>query len=141
METTLSLIGAVTGIMGFVISVLSYFHNRIDAVNSYLENERAPYFLEARRVLHNTPEGYDPSELQQQIGNQIAFLVTSYEQAAILVKRKQLPFWIFKSQASGFALTRMYDKLRPYIEMRRLDNPAYAKQYEDLYHRIKRAQK
>jgi len=141
MELTLGIIGAVTGLLGIIISLLSYSHNRIEAVNAYFENDRAQSFIDARRIVHNLPNTYDPIQLQKDHGSEIAVLIISYQQAAILVRKRQLPFWIFKEQASGFAVTKLFDKLRPYIEMRRQDNPAFAKQYEWLYNRIKRIYK
>ena len=132
METILGIIGAVTGIMGIVISLLSYSHNRIEAVNAFFENDRAQPVLEARQIVHNIPSGYDPEQLQREHGNEVAVLIVTYNHAAILVRKHQLPFWIFKDQSQGFAVMKFFNILRPYIDKRRLDNPGYATQFEYL---------
>jgi len=142
MEMTLGIIGAATGIMGIIISVLSYSHNRIEAVNAFFENDRAQRVLDARQVVHNLPSGYDPKQLQKEHGNEVAVLIVSYNHAAILVRKRQLPFWIFKDQSQGFAVMKFYNILRPYIEMNRQNNnPAYATQFEYLYDRVNRIYK
>ena len=46
-----------------------------------------------------------------------------------MVKKKYLPFWVFKS-ASGYAVIRLYEGLQEMIEIRRVDNPEYAEYFE-----------
>jgi len=145
--TTLGIIGAATGVLGFIISVLGYLHNRIEAINAYFENDRSETFLKAREIIHGLEEDYNLLDLMKNYGNEVAYLIISYNQAGLLVKRKQLPFWIFSKQASsGYAIIRLWEKLEPYIKMRRdgdgkdvYRNPAYAVYFEYLYKRVKKA--
>ena len=136
MELTLGIVGAVTGIMGIIISVLSYSHNRIEAVNAFYSNDRDPNFIEARRIVHTLPDDYDPSDVQKNFGNQIAILILSFDQAGILIKKRQLPFWIFSRGGCGVAAVTFHKKLFPYIKYRRKSNPLYAVNFDYLVKKI-----
>jgi len=95
MEIAIGIVGAVTGIAGIIISLFAFYHNRIEAVNAFYSNDRDAQFITARRIVHTLPDKYNPSEVQKEFGDSIAFLILSYDQAGILVKKKQLHFWIF----------------------------------------------
>ena len=96
MEIILAVIGTITGIVGVVISLFSFNHNRIEAVNAFYSNDRDLRFIEARRIVHTLPEKYEPSDVQKQYGDQISVLVLSYEQAGILVKNASCHFGFFQ---------------------------------------------
>jgi len=135
------IMGAITGILGVIISLFSFYHNRIEAVNAWYANARDSEFIRARRVVRGLPNEYDPRKLSAEEKDHIVFLLISYQQAGALVKRRQLPFWVFKNSGR---VVYFYEKLLPYIEMRRTDeenNPKYASDYEYLCRRVKRARK
>ena len=139
MEMAFGIIGALTGLSGIIISLFSFYHNRIEAVNAFYANFRNPVFIEARKTIHNLPSNYVPEEILREHGDKIAYIVLSYEQAGILAKKHKLPFWLFTDHSTGIAIVRLYEKLQPYILFRReYDNVAYGKQFEYLVERIKR---
>ena len=136
MEMAIGIIGAVTGIVGMIISVLSFSHNRIEAVNAFYANDRDPNFIEARRIVHTLPDMYSPADVQKEFGSQIAILILSFDQAGILVKKRQLPFWIFSKGGCGVAAVNFYKKLLPYIRYKQKDNQLYADNFKYLVERI-----
>ena len=138
MEILFGIVGCITGIAGTIFGIISLTNSRIEAVNEYLKNDRDPAFIDVRKIVYSLPDNYDPKKVDEEIGAKIALLIISYQQAAILVKHKQLPFWLFKNNVSGHALTELFDKLKPFIEYRREKNPCYAKEYEGLCDRIKK---
>ena len=137
-------------LMAVVVSLFGLSHNRIEAINAFFENDRSEALLKAREIVHNLEEGYDPFELMRNHGSEVAFLIISYNQAAVLIQKCQLPFWIFSKQASsGYAVIQFWEKLKPYVDLRReggessdgeikvYANPSYANPFENLYRRIK----
>ena len=136
METIFGVIGAITGTIGVIVSLFALNHNKIEAVNAFYSNDRNPAFIEARRIVHTLTEKYEPSDVQKQYGSEIAVLILSYEQAGILVKKRQLPFWIFSKGGCGVAVVNFYKKLTPYITYKRKENPLYATNFEFLRNKI-----
>jgi len=127
---------------------MAYHHNKIEAVNAFYENERSLYFINARRAIHDMKEmhaEYKPEEIHhlkaqdgELLGNYVAYIILSHNQAGTLVKKRQLPLWLFET-ASGNTAVQFYDFLSPYIEYRRKDNNSdYGKPYEDLVNAIKK---
>ena len=135
-EIIVGLIGAITGIIGVIISLFSFSHNRIEAVNAFYSNDRDSRFIEARRIVHTLPEKYEPSDIQKQYGDHLSVLILSFDQAGILVKKHQLPFWVFSRGGCGVAVVNFYRKLVPYIRYKRKENPLYASNFEYLKNKI-----
>jgi hypothetical protein len=136
MELALSIAGVLIAATSVAISLKALSHNKIEAINSFFSNDRDPGFIEARSIVHLLPEKYDPAAVLKEHGSQIAILILSYEQAGILVWKRQLPFYIFSKAGCGVAVVKSYKKLRPYIEHKRTENPLYAKYFEYLCNRI-----
>lgn len=45
--------GAVTGLMGLIISILSYNHNKIEALNLYFIQARDSFLMEGKKIIYN----------------------------------------------------------------------------------------
>jgi len=132
-ELFFGIIGFVLGTAALIISFKSLNHNKIEAVNAYYENARRKDFIEARRIVYNNlPENYDPQEIQDRYGDEIAILITTYEQCGLMLKKSQLPFWLFSETSTSIVVVNFYAKLEPYIIHRRKSNPLYAKNFEYL---------
>ena len=131
-------IGAVTGIAGMILGIMSYLHNRIDAVNAYFDYDRNPDFIAGRRAVFNLEDG---RIIQSSDSNDmgITIVLNAFQHWGVLVKKHQLPFWVFTKTPSGITVVRTYEKLKPTIEARRKNNSLYAKQYKYLYERIKKS--
>jgi len=139
-----SLFGIVSGAIALFISFsvrrisrLAYKHNEIEIINLFFSNERDPQLIKARRAVHNLPNEYDPREINEERGELIAALITTYNQYGLLVEKKKLPFEIFSEGATGITIVTHYKKLLPYIKLRRdTDNEMYADYFETLARRI-----
>jgi len=135
MELAFGLIGTLTGLLGIVISILSYNHNRIEAIKTYYENIRQEAFVQARRTLRNLPDDYDPKNLSAEARDKLAYLIIAYHQAGVLLRKRQLPMWAFNGSI-GYNAISAYNKLEPYIALRREKEPFYADNFEFIYKRI-----
>jgi len=135
-ELIFGLIGAIAGTAGIIFSYISYAHSKIETVNAFYLNDRDPNFIEARRIVHTLPEGYDPIKVREEHGKILTILILSYDQAGILVKKRKLPFWIFSEGGCGVAVVNFYEKLTPYIAEKRKENRLYATNFEYLKNKI-----
>jgi hypothetical protein len=137
------IVGSITGVLGLIISIISYNHNKIEAINSYFENSRSIEFINARKLVFNDiPDDYtydDVDDINIQYGDKIAYIIASYQQMAILVKKRQLPL-SFVTDVSVNTPVQIYKKLETFIEYRREEgkypNPFYATKYQELCDRI-----
>lgn len=133
-ELCLSIIGAVTGIVGIIISILGVFHNRFIAIHQYMEALETPDFIKARTSIYNT----DPSQIS--IDNKEASqIVNFFHHWGLLAKKRYLPMWVFDS-GSGAGVIRYYELTQDYImEMRKHHSDStYASNFEWLYHELQR---
>ena len=146
MEMVFGISGAILGLLGLVFSALAYHHNKIEAVNAFYENERDPYFISARRAVHDMARiGYKPEEVLslnaedgKPLANYVSYVVLSYNQAGTLVKKRQLPIWLFET-ASGVAAVQHFEVLKSYIIYRRENDTAdFGLPYENLVKAIKK---
>lgn len=130
------ILGSVTGLIGLFISILSYNHNKIESLNLYFIQARDPFLIEGKKII------YDLSK-EQIIGTneKVSHVINFYHHWGLMVKRHQLPFWIFFDKklgitSSGIAVIRTYNRLKPTIKMFRNKNPKYAEYYEWLYNKL-----
>ncbi|MCL2531118.1 MAG: hypothetical protein FWE40_03045 [Oscillospiraceae bacterium] len=131
------------GALGLLITLLNFKRNQVATVNAWYATFRAPEFVKARRVVRDLDPNYDPRALNAPEKDDIAFLIIAYMEAGMLLRRRQLPFRIFERH-HGHMVISFYEKLLPYIAIRRTDgekNPDYADEFEYLYQRIKRKKK
>lgn len=130
MELYLSIIGAVTGIAGFIFSMLEHRRTRFLAVHDYLSAVESVEFIEAKKHVYNNDE-FDITD------NQAAMVVNYLHHWGMLAKRKYLPLWVFDG-ATGTGACRLYEKLLPYIENRKKihDDPFYGEYFTWLYNKI-----
>ena len=138
----IGIIGVITGVSGMIVSIRSFYHNRIDALNMYFSYARDSDFIKGRRLVYNLEHNVVIDEsCDEIISITLACLMNAYQHWGMLLKHKQLPFWIFYNRktgvtASGIAVIRTYNKLRPTIDYYRNKNPKYADSYTYLYDRI-----
>jgi len=134
----LGLIGGITGIVSFIISlsfnIYGVFQNRFQALSEYYSMDRDVEFVKARRKIYNLEENQISEDAS------VSMLISMFHFYGLMVKKHRLPFYIFKS-ASGLAVVKMYDKLKPTISMRRKDNKYYAEYFEWLYNKVKKYNK
>lgn len=139
----ISSIGAITGILGLILSILSYQRNKFETINSFFQYMRDNEFLQARKFIYNLQDNtVINASSSEDDNNKVAIVANAYHHWGLLVKHKQLPLWIFYDRnngltASGIAVIRMYKKLVPTINYRHQNgNPKYAEYYKWLYNKL-----
>lgn len=134
--------GIITGLAGMIVGILSYSHNKIDALNLFFDYDKDKEFLEGRKIVYNLSEKQLVTERSSRdVRNRVSCVVNAFQRWGLLVKHRQLPFWVFYCKktgitASGIAVIRTYNKLKPTIKYFRNKNPKYAENYEWLYQKI-----
>lgn len=136
------ILGMVTGIVGLCISFFSYDHNKIEALNLYFIQAREPLLMDGKKIICDLQkdEKIDLS-CADDILEKVSHVTNFYHHWGLMVKRNQLPFWIFYDKksgitSSGIAVVRTYNRLKPTIQYFRRKNEQYAEYYEWLYNQI-----
>lgn len=129
-ELCLSVIGAVTGIVGAAIGIYGVFNNRFLAIRQYMDGVEAPDFIAARTFIRNI----DPNQISLD-SMEAAQLVNFLDHWGLLAKKHYLPLWVFDS-GSGDGVICYYERTRKYIMKRREDHSTYASNFEWLYYKL-----
>ena len=132
-ELCLSVIGAVTGIVGTAIGILGVVNNRFLAIREYMAGVEAPEFIKARAAIR---EIEDPSQIPLD-NTDAAQLVNFLDHWGLLAKKHYLPLWVFNS-GSGDGIIEYYNQVREYIKKRQAERSTYASNFEWLYKELNR---
>lgn len=132
-ESCVAVIGAITGILGAIISIISIQYNRFLAIHQYMETLETPGFIKARIYVHNIDPDQIPLDSQE-----ASQVVNFFHHWGLLTKKHYLSLWIFDS-GSGAGVIRYYECTQKYIEKRRTihNDSTYAKNFEWLYNKLK----
>lgn len=133
-ELCLSVVGAVAGIVGSVISIFGVFHNRFLAVHQYLEAVESTDFMKAKAAIYNSDPGQIPLD-----SNEAAQIVNFFHHWGLLARKHYLPMWVFDS-GTGAGAIRLYELTQAYI-MKRRDHhkdSTYGSDFEWLYNELQR---
>lgn len=134
----ISALGLISGLIGMVIGVLSYLHNRSLAVNTYFEQDANVRLSDARHFIYNLSEDECiTNDHSVKETGMVGAIVSFYDHWGLMIVRKQLPLWVFYCRkdgltASGYSVIRLYRKLKPTIAYRRHQNYRYAFYFERL---------
>ena len=136
-KDVVNIVAILSGISAILVGVASIRISNLGAVKEYFQQGDNKEYTTARHNLYkkfdeNVP--IDPNDADA--SNTVSF----FHFWGLMVKKKYLPFWVFKS-ASGHAVIRLYEGLREMIEIRRVDNPEYAEYFEWIYRKCCRALK
>lgn len=132
-----NIVAILSGISAILVGVASIRISNLGAVKEYFQQGDNKEYTTARHNLYKKFEegvSIDPNDADA--SNTVSF----FHFWGLMVKKKYLPFWVFKS-ASGHAVIRLYEGLREMIEIRRVDNPEYAEYFEWIYRKCCRALK
>ena len=139
-----SIVGVFTGVLAFVVSIFGVIHNRFQAMSEYYSVDRDINFIKARKKVYTMENDENLSNSDILSDPEVALIISYFHFWGLMVKKRHLPFYIFKS-ASGPSIIRMFDILRPAILERRNckdnPNPYYAEYFEWLYYKIKKYNK
>lgn len=133
-------LGICTGLIGVLISLLTYSLDFFNSVNSFYQYMLDSKFIDARRFIYNLDDNTvidmsSPVEDQ----NCVAIVANAYNHWGLLISHHQLPKWLFYDRkngitAAGIAVIRLYNKLKPTIDYRRNHgNVKYAEYFQNLY--------
>ena len=136
-KDVVNIVAILSGISAILVGIASIRISNLGAVKEYFQQGDNKEYTTARHNLYkkfdeNVP--IDPNDADA--SNTVSF----FHFWGLMVKKKYLPFWVFKS-ASGYAVIRLYEGLREMIEIRRVDNPEYAEYFEWIYRKCCRALK
>lgn len=132
-ELCLSIIGAVTGVIGTAIGISGIMHNRFLAVSQYMEALEEKDFIDARARIYNWTAN-QPIPIDNK---DASIIVNFFHHWGLLAKKHYLPLWVFDS-GSGSGVIRLYDLTKGYIMERRSvhQDSMYANNFEWLYHEL-----
>jgi len=140
LEIFIAITGAITGILGLVISCLGYWRNRAEAVSHFFSLDQSPDMIRARGIIYRLEKDYINTQDDER-DKDISFALGVFEYWGVLVKKHQLPYWIFKNRATGICLVQFYSKLEPTIKARQKYNPYQGVNYEWLVNRLRKTLK
>lgn len=134
-QDVLSVVGAVTGVIGSVFGAVGILRNRYLAVDRYLEAVEAPAFMSVKHIIYNR----DITEPYSIDCNEAAQIANFFHHWGLLAKKRYLPLWVF-DYGSGAGAVRLYELTRGYIMLRRQfhHDDTYASGFEWLYYKLKR---
>lgn len=137
-ELIFSIIGAITGIAGFIFGLVGLFKSRNDTVNAFLSIIESKEFSEARAYVYNNKISLDYAISAQNA----SYIVNVFHHWGLLAKKRYLPMWVFYG-ASGSGAIRMYELTKDYIQelRKKHDDDTYGEYFEWLYYKIKRKMK
>lgn len=140
MDIVFGIIGIFTGTIATIISILSYNHNKIEAVTAYFAYDKDLNFLKGREIVYNLEDNYIVTK-DSELSQNVSFVMNTFHSWGLLVKHRQLPLWVFYDKkygitSSGITVIRTYRKLIPTIRHYRNFNVKYAEYYEWLYNQI-----
>ena len=68
--------------------------------------------------------------------DEVSQVLSFYDFWALMVKKHYLPKWTFQA-SSRYTAINIYNKVKPYIEFRRVEQPEYASHFEWLINKIR----
>ena len=136
-KDVVNIVAILSGISAILVGIASIRISNLGAVKEYFQQGDNKEYTTARHNLYkkfdeNVP--IDPNDADA--SNTVSF----FHFWGLMVKKKYLPFWVFKS-ASGYAVIRLYEGLQEMIEIRRVDNPEYAEYFEWIYRKCRKVLK
>lgn len=86
-ELIFSIIGAITGIAGFVFGLVSLFHSRNDAINNFFSIIESKEFSDARAYLYNNKMSLINPFTDTVAAQSASFIVNFYHHWGLLAKK------------------------------------------------------
>ena len=135
-ELMVGLAAIASGVSGILMSLSASRVANFEAIREYFQQGDTPEMTATRHKIYEaerTGEPVDPKAAAE--------VCSFFHFWGMMVKKKYLPLWIFKS-ASGPSVVRLYYLVLPYIEERRsTNNPHYGEGFKYLVKRIEREYK
>jgi acetyltransferase-like isoleucine patch superfamily enzyme len=136
-KDVVNIVAILSGISAILVGIASIRISNLGAVKEYFQQGDNKEYTIARHNLYKKFEKkipIDPNDADA--SNTVSF----FHFWGLMVKKKYLPFWVFKS-ASGYAVIKLYEGLQEMITIRRADNPEYAEYFEWIYKKCRKVLK
>lgn len=92
-----------------------------------------------RKIIYDIyNQEYDDKRILEELKlktDAVSHVVSFYDFWALMMKKQYLPNWTFQA-SSKYAALNIYNKIKPYINYRRLTQPEYASHYEWLVNKL-----
>lgn len=135
----LDVITIISSLSALVLSIISFSHSRASVVKDFFAQVDSPDMRAYRKTIYDIYNNEKDPELRynQLLAHEkdVTQTISCFEFWALMVKKHYLPRWAFQASSKFVAIT-LYNKVKPYIEYRRKDQPDYAKHFEWLISRL-----
>lgn len=133
--STIDILSIIVSSLSFIIAALSFRLSKAEVVKNYYIDDDSQRVAKARWNIYHIGDDnfYSPATEEEK-----AIVCSHYEFYGRMHIKGYLPFWAF-ADANGFAIKVCYEKLSPYIDQRRENNPYYAKNFQLLYEKLTRS--
>ena len=118
-----------TALTGLIFGYKSWKTSKVDAAKQFMEAENSEELFKARHAIYSCKDIFKVKEIY------LMQVASHYHFWGLMVKKGFLPKWIFQGEPGESAL-QLYDRLKPYIDKRRVDKKSYAENYSWLIEKI-----
>ncbi len=160
-DRIVGVIAIVSGIGSIIMGISSVFSASLDNVREYYSTGDNETMISARRMLYNYryiklkynktiyDEGFDQwvketvdsgdpelnATTRQEILDATSLISDFFQMWGLLQYKGFLPIWVFET-ASGYSVIKLYEAIDDIVTQKRLNNPFYAEQFQNLCIRI-----
>lgn len=136
--------GIVTSIFAILISASSNKRNRLEVLNQYFSYAREKDIVYGKRLIYNaSPNQIEDmkKDFPHRVPDTVVEVINFYHHWGFMLKLHDLPMFLFYDKktgitASGIAVIRTFETLKPIIDCYKEKNSRYAEYYKYLYDEI-----
>ena len=130
----------IISLVALIFSIFGFWQSRVSAVRDFFSQGDTVEMKTYRKVIydiynHNT-DLVDILENLKIQSVEVSHVISFYDFWALMVKKHYLPEWTFQA-SSKYTAVNIYNKVKPYVEFRRIEQPDYANHFEWLVNRLK----
>jgi len=144
MEQALSFISMLISLFALFLSIFSFWQSRASATKEFFVQGDSVEMKQYRKAIYDIYNlNYSEEKILEELKlktDEISHVVSFYDFWALMVKKKYLPKWTFQA-SSKYTMINVYNKIKPYIEYRRLTQPEYASHFEWLVNQSTKSKK
>ena len=126
--------------IALVFSIFSFWQSRASAVRDFFAQGDSAQMKKYRKVIYDLYSQDTSGSLildkLKEHSDEVSQVLSFYDFWALMVKKHYLPKWTFQA-SSRYTAINIYNKVKPYIEFRRVEQPEYASHFEWLINKIR----
>lgn len=139
LESILSITSIIIALLALGLSVFSYRQSHISNVKEFFMHGDSQEMKLHRKVIYDIYNQYsEKEEILEEMkkkSDEISYVISFYDFWSLMVKKGYLPKWTFQD-SSKHTTINIYQKVKDYIDFRRIEQPKYASHFEWLIHKI-----